>query len=79
MAAVNIGTRPTFAAQSNAQGLTVEAHLLDFDADLYDQVLGLDFVARLRDERAYPTLNALVARLRQDIGQARTLLGTRRP
>jgi riboflavin kinase/FMN adenylyltransferase len=78
-AAVNIGTRPTFAAQPNAQGLTVEAHLLDFDRDLYDQVLGLDFVARLRDERAYPTLNALVAQLRQDVGQARSLLGAERP
>ena len=78
-AAVNIGTRPTFPAQSDAQGLTVEAHLLDFDGDLYDQVLGLDFVARLRDERAYPTLNALVAQLRQDIGQVRALLDAERP
>jgi len=71
-AATNIGTRPTFA--ENAQGLTVEAHLLEFDRDLYDRVLGLDFVARLRDERTYPTLNALVAQLRKDIAQTRTLL-----
>jgi riboflavin kinase/FMN adenylyltransferase len=78
-AAVNIGTRPTFATQSNAQGLTVEAHLLAFDRDLYDQVLGLDFVARLRDEHAYPTLNALVAQLRQDIGQAQAFLGAEGP
>ena len=73
-AAVNVGTRPTFAAPSNAQGMTVEAHLLDFDRNLYDSVLGLDFVARLRDERAYPTLNALVAQLREDIRQTRALL-----
>jgi riboflavin kinase/FMN adenylyltransferase len=78
-AAVNVGTRPTFAAQSNAQGLTVEAHLLDFDGDLYDQVLAVDFVAHLRDERAYPTLNALVAQLRQDIAQTRALLGAEEP
>lgn len=71
-AATNIGTRPTFTAR--AQGLTVEAHLLDFDRDLYDQVLGIDFVTRLRDERAYPTLNALVAQLRDDIAQTRALL-----
>jgi riboflavin kinase/FMN adenylyltransferase len=78
-AAVNIGTRPTFAAQSSAQGLTVEAHLLSFDRDLYDQVLALEFVAHLRHEHAYPTLNALVAQLRQDIAQTRALLGTTRP
>jgi riboflavin kinase/FMN adenylyltransferase len=58
----------------NAQGLTLEAHLLDFGRNLYDQVLRLDFLARLRDERAHPTLNALVAQLRQDIAQTRALL-----
>ncbi len=73
-AAVNIGTRPTFTAQSDVQGLTVEAHLLDFDQDLYDQVLALDFIARLRDEQPYPTLNALVAQLREDIARTRTIL-----
>lgn len=73
-AATNVGTRPTFTARTNAQGLTVEAHLLDFDRDLYDQVLALDFVARLRDERTYPTLNALVAQLQDDIARTRTLL-----
>jgi riboflavin kinase/FMN adenylyltransferase len=78
-AAANIGTRPTFASQSSAQGLTVEAHLLDFDRNLCDQVLALDFVARLRDERAYPTLNALVGQLRHDIAQTRALLDATRP
>jgi len=73
-AAVNVGTRPTFSAQPDVQGLTVEAHLLDFDRDLYDQVLALDFIARLRDEQAYPTLNALVAQVREDIAQTRALL-----
>jgi len=78
-AAVNVGTRPTFAARSDAQGMTVEAHLLDFDRNLYDRVLGLDFVARLRDERAYPTLNALVAQLTEDIRKTRALLSEARP
>jgi riboflavin kinase/FMN adenylyltransferase len=62
-------------ARSDSQGLTVEAHLLDFDRDLYDQVLALDFVARLRDERAYPTLNALVDQMRKDIAQTRARVG----
>jgi riboflavin kinase/FMN adenylyltransferase len=78
-AAINIGTRPTFAAQSRFQDLTVEAHLLGFDRDLYDQVLALDFVACLREEHAYPTLNALVAQLRKDVAQTRDLLGATRP
>jgi riboflavin kinase/FMN adenylyltransferase len=73
-AAVNVGTRPTFTTQSNLQGLTVEAHLLGFDRDLYDQVLAVDFISRLRDEHAYPTLNALVAQMREDIAQTRALL-----
>jgi len=73
-AAVNVGTRPTFAPRPGSQSLTVEAHLLDFDRDLYDQVLKLDFAARLRDERAYPTLNALVTQMRADIKETRELL-----
>lgn len=74
-AAVNIGTRPTFGAQDDAERPTVEAHLLEFDRGLYDQVLKLDFIVRLRDERPHPTLNALVAQLREDIAQTRRLLG----
>ncbi len=79
-AAANVGTRPTFIAEPTPQGLTVEAHLIDFNRDgtsplpLYDQVLTLDFIARLRDERAYPTLNALVAQIREDIAQTRELV-----
>ncbi|MCK4452087.1 MAG: riboflavin kinase, partial [Anaerolineae bacterium] len=45
-AVVNVGARPT---------PVIEVHLLDFDGDLRGQVLALDFVARLRDERAFPT------------------------
>lgn len=75
-AAANVGTRPTFSSQPNGQNLTVEAHLLDFDRDLYDQVLSLDFIARLRDERAYPTLNALVAQMEKDIARTQALVSS---
>jgi riboflavin kinase/FMN adenylyltransferase len=71
-AVVNVGTRPTFAGSA----LTVEAHLLDFDADLYDQVLALDFIARLRNEMAYATVHALVKQIHEDIAQARGILGS---
>jgi riboflavin kinase/FMN adenylyltransferase len=70
-AVVNVGTRPTFAENR----LVIEAHLLDFDADLYGQRLELDFMARLRDERAFSTPNALVAQIHDDIAQARVVLG----
>ena len=70
-AVVNVGTRPTFAGQT----LTVEAHLLDLSADLYEQVVALDFVARLRDERLFSTPGALVEQVQNDIAQARERLG----
>jgi riboflavin kinase/FMN adenylyltransferase len=73
-AVVNIGTRPTFAGQT----LTVEAHLLDFCGDIYDQTLALDFITRLRDERPFPTPSALVAQIQDDIAQARHRLGEAR-
>ncbi len=76
-AVTNVGIRPTFGGTSDGQMLVVEAHLLDFDADLYDQVLALDFVARLRDELTFPTVNALVVQIHDDIAQARGILAVR--
>lgn len=70
-AAVNIGTRPTF----DGHDVTVEAHLIDFGADLYGQTLALDFCARLRDEVAFPNVDALRAQMQKDIAQARDILG----
>jgi riboflavin kinase/FMN adenylyltransferase len=61
-AMVNIGTRPTF---DNGQR-TVEAHLLDFDGDLYGMQLTLHFIARLRDEQRFDGIAALVAQLERD-------------
>jgi len=70
-AAVNIGVRPTVADDSRS---TVEAHLLDFDRDIYGVSVTLDFVARLRDERRFPSLDALVKQIETDVEQARVLL-----
>jgi riboflavin kinase/FMN adenylyltransferase len=70
-AAVNIGTRPTFDGKS----LMVEAHLLDFAADLYGQSLALDFIARLRDEVAFPDTETLMVQMQKDIAQVRDILG----
>lgn len=67
----NIGVRPTFGAD-NAR--LVEVHLLDAALDLYGQPLRVAFVARLREERRFPGLEALTAQIAADAAQARTLL-----
>ncbi|SES99216.1 bifunctional riboflavin kinase/FAD synthetase [Hymenobacter actinosclerus] len=70
-AMLNIGVRPTVAGNL-AQ--TVEAHLLGFEGDLYDQPLTVEFVARLRDEQKFDGLDALKAQLAQDAEAARAAL-----
>ena len=74
MAAVNIGTNPTFTPDK--QTLNVEAYLLDFDRDIYDQMLTLEFVARLRDELKYDSVDALIKQIHVDVEQTREVLGT---
>lgn len=69
-AVVNVGVRPTFGGDE----LAVEAHLLDFKGDLYGSRLRLAFVARLRDERRFPSVEALVAQIRADAEAARRQL-----
>lgn len=63
VAMVNIGRRPTL---NNGTDTTIEAHLLDFDADLYGSKLRLHFVNRLRDERRFASTDALVEQIRID-------------
>ncbi len=69
-AVMNVGVRPTFGESVP----TIEAHLLDVDVDLYDRVLTLAFVARIRDEMRFPSVDALRARIGEDVAIARTLL-----
>lgn len=69
--AVNIGKRPTF--YGNADRSLVECHLLDFSGDLYDQVLTVEFAARLRDEQRFDGLEALTTQLQTDVARAREL------
>lgn len=65
----NLGLRPTFDA-----GRSVEVHLLDFDGDLYDRTLRVAFVARLRGERRFAGIDALVAQLRLDVIEGRAAI-----
>jgi len=71
-AVTNIGTRPTFA--SDHERLQVEAHLLDFDEQIYGLEVRLDFISHLRDERKFSGIDALVKQIQQDIIQAKGVL-----
>ena len=68
----NIGTRPTFG---EGDLLHVETHLLDASRDLYDATVRLSFVQRLRDERAFPDVDALRAQIDADCRAAKRLFG----
>ena len=68
----NVGLRPTFG---DVDRVTIEAHVFDFDRDLYDQPVRLSFVQRLRDERAFPDVDALRAQIEADCRSAQRLFG----
>jgi riboflavin kinase/FMN adenylyltransferase len=67
-AAVNIGVRPQF---ETGRGVLVEAYLIDFEGDLYDRELRVDFLQRLRGERLFPSVEELVAQIGRDVEKAR--------
>jgi riboflavin kinase/FMN adenylyltransferase len=69
-AAVNVGVRPTFGT---GRGLLVEAHLLDFDGDLYGQQLRIAFLERMRGEKRFDSVDELVAQMRLDVDRARDI------
>jgi riboflavin kinase/FMN adenylyltransferase len=69
-AVVNLGERPTFGGGPVA----LEAHLLDFDGDLYGARVRLAFHERLRGEQRFDGPERLVARILQDVAEARALL-----
>ena len=59
----NIGVRPTV---SSGEHRTVEAHIFDFDEDIYGLDIRITFLRKIRDERPFPSLEALRAQLEQD-------------
>ncbi len=71
-AAINIGRRPTFYDENGL--LLVEAHLLDFDDDLYGERPRVRFFQRLRDEVRFDGLDSLIAQLNKDVQTTRELL-----
>jgi riboflavin kinase / FMN adenylyltransferase len=69
-AAVNVGVRPTF---ETGRGLLVEAYLIGFDGDLYGDTLRIAFVERMRGEKRFESVEALVAQMRRDVERARQI------
>lgn len=59
---LNIGTNPTVAGQD----LSIEAHLFDFESDLYDQQIKVELVKRIRDEKKFASVEALKIQLAED-------------
>jgi riboflavin kinase / FMN adenylyltransferase len=75
-AAVNVGVRPTF---DSGRGVLVEAHLLDFSGDLYGLELRIEFLERLRGERRFDSVEALVEQMGRDVEATRSAATLNRP
>ncbi|OBB23258.1 riboflavin biosynthesis protein RibF [Mycolicibacterium peregrinum] len=71
-AAVSVGTNPTFSGRTR----TVEAFVLDTEADLYGQHVAVDFVSRIRGMEKFDRVEELVAEMKRDADKARTILSS---
>jgi riboflavin kinase/FMN adenylyltransferase len=70
-AATNVGVRPMFVT---GRGELIEAFLLDFDGDLYGAQLRLEFLKRLRGEKRFESVQALIEQMGRDVDEARGLV-----
>ncbi len=75
MAATSIGVRPTFGDEGSR---TIEAYLLDFDENIYGEIVTLEFVRRLRPEQKFDTVDGLTAQIVIDVEKAREILSSDR-
>lgn len=73
--AASIGVRPTFGGSQR----TVEVYILDFEGDLYDQVIEVQFIRRLREERKFESAEALIKQMEHDVAETRRVLAEERP
>jgi len=71
-AVANVGDNPTFGDTP----LTLEVHIMDFNRDIYGQTLGVQFVQRLRSERKFDSIDALKARIGEDVHLGRIILAS---
>ena len=73
-AAINVGVNPQFGGDPEATPWRVEAFLLDFDGDLYDQPLRVELHHRLRDESTFESIDALLEQIAKDVERTRSLI-----
>jgi riboflavin kinase / FMN adenylyltransferase len=70
----SLGTRPAIGGSRSGLEPLLEAHVFDFNGNLYGRTMHVDFIARLRDERWFPNLDELVAQMNEDAEQARRVI-----
>jgi riboflavin kinase/FMN adenylyltransferase len=73
-AAINVGVNPQFGGDPDTTPWRVEAYLLDFGGDLYDQRLRIELHERLRDELRFESVDALVEQMAKDVDRTRALM-----
>jgi riboflavin kinase / FMN adenylyltransferase len=73
-AAVNVGVRPTF---ETGRGLLIEAHLIGFEGELYGETLRIAFIERMRGEKRFESVDALVEQMNRDVEQAAATVSRR--
>ena len=59
----NIGIRPTFDSNS----LQIESHIFNFDQDVYEKEIKIDFLERIRDEKKFETVDKLIENITKDV------------
>jgi riboflavin kinase/FMN adenylyltransferase len=69
-AVASLGIKPTFSGKQ----FSIEAHIFDFDRDIYGEPLRLEFIEWIREEKSFPDAQALVAQINRDAEQARRIL-----
>jgi riboflavin kinase / FMN adenylyltransferase len=72
-AAISLGVKPTFGGDPERSPLVLEAHLLDYEGDLYETDLRIEFLERLRDELKFHSVPELVAQMEKDVADTRRL------
>ncbi len=65
----NVGLRPTFGENQ----LLIETHIIDFKGDIYGETMRIEFLDRLRDERRFESVNALIAQISKDVERAKEI------
>jgi riboflavin kinase/FMN adenylyltransferase len=65
----NVGLRPTFGENQ----LLIETHIIDFKVDIYGMTMRIGFIDRLRDEKRFESIDALVAQISKDVEQAKEI------